>query len=403
METHRYSRKNRPRGTYDRYDSLSSKYPSQHSDLEYWTNGNVTHLMSTPPPDTMSAPDVVFNTFNAPRRLTAAPSHKILPTAPVSNESNIVRNSIIAGSLAGIASTSTFYPFDVLRTKMQSAAAHESSSSHASASKTRTLSAVSTHRGPVQVLFHTLQHGGIRALYTGLALPLTAQAVYKATVFSVNKVTTKALTEWKTQEMRKIGDFTPASLTMSDRFWCGFVGGAINAALFVTPVEFVRNQLIAQHTRKAHGLSSQVHFTGPRDVVRHTISTQGITGLWKGASMAVARDALGCGCFFYTFHFLSQRLPQDHASSMLVAGAASGLAFWVAALPLDTVKTWVQNGSATSGRDAIVESVSEHGVLFTAKRLCRGYQVALGRGMPAAAVTMTTYEAVYSYLDQHCK
>ena len=218
---------------------------------------------------------------------------------------------------------------------MQGAAAHETRTSVASTSQTksRTLSAVSaTHRSPVQVFFHTIQHGGIRALYTGLALPLTAQAVYKATVFSVNKVTTEVLTDFKTLERRKVGDLTPVTLTQMDRFWCGFVGGAINAALFVTPVEYVRNQLIAQHTRKSHGITSKRHFAGPRDVIRHTIATQGIMGLWKGTGMAVARDSLGCGCFFLTFHYLSQRLPQDQASSTLIAGAASGLAFWIAAL-----------------------------------------------------------------------
>lgn len=247
-----------------------------------------------------------------------------------------MRNSIIAGSLAGIATSTAFYPFELLRTKMQGAAAHETSASVASSSsqaKPRTLAAVSaTHRTPVQVFFHTLQHGGIRALYTGLALPLTAQAVYKATVFSVNKVTTQALTDFKTQERRSVGDDTPITLSQMDRFWCGFLGGAINAALFVTPVEFVRNQLISQHTRKAHGIVSQQHFAGPRDVIRHTIATQGVMGLWKGAGMAVTRDSLGCGCFFFTFHYLSQRLPQDQASSTLIAGAASGLAFWVTAL-----------------------------------------------------------------------
>lgn len=435
--TYRYTRRSRPKGTLDSYDSLSRKYPSQYSQLEYWTNGNTTLLMSTTPqsqaavPMPMSAaPERVFQnftttppssttkgipsegapseSFNVPRRATTMPSStiKARPSQGTPSESNIVRNSLIAGSLAGIASTSTFYPFEVIRTKCQSAAAHETSVSSSSANnnKARSTLSVSTttrYRGPIQVLFKTLQHGGIRALYTGMALPVAAQAIYKSTVFSVNKVATKALTEYKTQERRKLGDFRPITLTMTDRWLCGFLGGAINALCFVTPVEYVRNQLIAQQYRKVHGISSsKVHFTGPRDVIRHTISTQGVTGLWKGASMAVARDALGCGCFFFTFHYLSQRLPQDQASSTLIAGAASGLAFWVTALPIDTCKTVVQNGSASSGTEFLVQSLSEHGVVFTAKRLCRGYQVAFARGMPAAAVTVTTYEAAYRYLQQ---
>ena len=385
MQTYRYTRRNRPAGTMDSYDSLSKQYPSRHSQLEYWTNGTVTHLMSS---EEAAAP----RPLELPRRTV----HNALP--PVGTESNFVRNSIIAGTLAGIAGTVSVYPLDVLRTKMQSAA----SVSVSHTGKSRTLVAV--HRGPVQqVLLHTLQHGGIRALYTGMALPVTAQAVYKATVFAVNNVTTKALMEWKTQERLKLGNFTPPSLTLADCFICGFVGGAVNALLFVTPVEFVRNQLIAQHTAKAHGIGiapSSVHYSGSRDVIRHTFVTKGVSGLWKGAGVTIARDSLGCGCFFYTFYYLKQFLPEEQRYTAL-AGAASGVAFWVAALPLDTVKTWVQNGSVASANKAIAESISQHGFACTATRLCRGWQVAFGRGMPAAAMTMMTYEAVSNYLQLH--
>ncbi len=412
LETHVCFRNSRPTGTFDGYNSLSTRHPPLFSTLEYWTNGSATHLMSSPTTtDAVSAPEAVFRNYEytvpMPIRRSTTKSVSAART-PVTQESNIVRNSVLAGSIAGIATSFAFYPFEMLRTKMQSAAAHETStttvSSRGSSAKSlsrASLSATTRHRGPVKVFFHTIQHGGIRALYTGLALPLSAQAVYKATVFSVNKVATNALTEFKTQERRKVGDFAPVTLTKMDRFWCGFLGGAINAAVFVTPVEFVRNQLIAQHTRASHGIRSDIYFKGPRHVITHTVSTQGVLGLWKGCSMAVTRDALGCGCFFFTFNYLSQRLPQDKTSSTLVAGAFSGLAFWLAALPLDTVKTWVQNGSATSGTSAVVESVSEHGIVFTARRLCRGYQVALGRGMPAAAVTCTTYDSVYRYLQKY--
>lgn len=394
MQTFRYTRRNRPDGTTDSYDSLSKQYPSRYSQLEYWTNGTVTHLMSSK--EAAATP----RTLELPR-LHAG--QNALP--PVKSESNIVRNSLIAGTFAGIAGTVSVYPLDVLRTKMQSAAASVTVSQ--SGSKSRTLLAVQQRGTVQQVLLHTLQHGGIRALYTGMALPVTAQAVYKATVFAVNNVTTKALLEWKTQERLKVGNFTPPFLALADRFICGFVGGAVNALLFVTPVEFVRNQLIAQHTAKAHGITSSiashssVHYSGPRDVIRHTLVTKGIAGLWKGAGVTVARDSLGCGCFFYTFYYLKQRLPEEHYWSTALAGAVSGVAFWGAALPLDTVKTWVQNGTSSSANEAIAESISQHGFVCTATRLCRGWQVAFGRGMPAAAMTMMTYEHVSNYLQLH--
>lgn len=63
---------------------------------------------------------------------------------------------------------------------MQSSAM-ESTISTASSSAS-TASATTSHKGPLQVVSHTLKNGGVQALYTGLALPLAAQAVYKATV-----------------------------------------------------------------------------------------------------------------------------------------------------------------------------------------------------------------------------
>jgi hypothetical protein len=79
----------------------------------------------------------------------------------------------------------------------------------------------------------------------------------------------------------------------------------LNAFLFVTPVELVCNQLIAQHTSKAnnyaHGISGErartPHYNGPTHVIRHLLSTH---------AMTVIRDSLGCGCFFYTFFFMKQ-------------------------------------------------------------------------------------------------
>jgi hypothetical protein len=400
----------------DSYDSLSAKYPSNHTQLEYWTNGTVTHLMAS-----QEAAAVSIAHAPLPLDMSARP-HVVSRANTVPNNNNIntdatnkslVRNSLIAGTFAGVTSTCSVYPLDVLRTKMQSAAAVSLESTQQTSKSPLAVSASVQHhhhhhyRGPLQVFLQTLQHGGIRALYTGMALPVAAQAVFKAAVFSVNKLTTSALLEWKRQELQKIGlSFSTPTLSLGDRFICGSVGGAVNAFLFVTPVEFVRNQLIAQlHTRKgADGIIclGAPHYNGPGHVIRHTLSsTQGISGLWKGAAMTVSRDSLGCGCFFYTFYLVKHYLPNDDTWSTALAGAISGLGFWVAALPLDTVKTWVQNGSARSGTEAIIHSLSQVGVMGTATRLTRGWQVAFGRGMPAAAMTMVTYEAASNYLDHH--
>jgi solute carrier family 25 (mitochondrial carnitine/acylcarnitine transporter), member 20/29 len=271
------------------------------------------------------------------------------------------------------------------------------------------------HRGPFQVLKHTLQHGGIRALYTGLALPIAAQGVYKGTVFTVNNVTQQSILDYRTLENHKTGILENGQLTMVDRFWCGFAGGAVNALLFVTPVEFVRNQLIAQHSRSAEGQPISRLASGSWDLMRHSIREHGFLSLWRGAGLSVARDAFGCGCFFYALAWTQRQLtiPGDESSSRpppsfsatVVSGGLAGVAFWVVALPLDTVKTWIQSsdlaaaGSSVSAKESILAIYRATGYNGVFQQLFRGWQVAYGRGIPSAAITMAVYSLAYRRLQ----
>jgi hypothetical protein len=324
---------------------------------------------------------------------TAKRRKRSIHFTPESHSANhVIRNSICAGSLSGIASTLVVYPFDVLRTKMQ---AQNTS--------------LRTAPGPLFVFNHTWQHGGFRALYTGLSLPLQAQAIYKATVFGINQVCQRNLLEYRRFEYQKRGILKKkknVSLTLADHYICGFVGGAINAAIFVTPVEFVRNQLIVQHTKMAAaGSNAAAAAAGPMDIIRSTMaSPEGVRGLWRGMGMTVARDSLGCGFFFvsmaYCRQLFTKKGEQPTLGVTVLSGACAGLGFWAIALPLDTAKTWVQNGTATSAREAVMASIMSHGYLRTGQQLCRGWQVAFGRGAPSAAITISTYEYFYRKMEQ---
>lgn len=314
------------------------------------------------------------------------------PSPQPQQDRNNVRTSLVAGSCSGILSTVAIYPMDVLRTKMQNDNAGST----------------------LQVFKHTIQHGGVRALYTGLALPLAAQAVYKATVFSVNDMTQNFIMDYRTSKSQKKMDhtFLPQhyqQLTLGDRFWCGFVGGAVNAAAFVTPVEFVRNQLIAQHSKlAATGDGVGTYFRGSWDVIRQAFRKQGVLSLWRGTSWSVGRDGIGCGCFFYAIAWAQQKLTppgeKPSFSTTVLSGCLAGLAFWVTALPLDTIKTWIQSSDlaleTVSAKDVIRKIYSEQGAVGVVQRLNRGWQVAYGRGIPSSAITITTYSLLYDYLQQ---
>jgi Mitochondrial carrier protein len=329
-----------------------------------------------------------------------------------------VRSSLIAGSCAGIASTICLYPMDVLRTKLQQ---QQSMSQY----------------GPWYVFRTTIQHGGIRALYTGITMPLLAQTVYKSTVFTVSNITQQFLIDYRTYQYSTHGITTSNTTTKStlmDRFWGGFVGGAVNAALFVTPVEFIRNQLIANHTQLSSNNTtssgykevttnaSKYQTLSTLEVIKHSIRQEkGILSLWRGTSWSIYRDSIGCGCFFYTMAYCQQYFSSASSSmttdgetpttktktptltATIISGGVAGLAYWVSALPLDTIKTWVQSSDVTakplSASKTIQTIYNEHGLIELFIRLFRGWQVAYIRGIPSAAITMTTYSLVYRYVS----
>ena len=283
-----------------------------------------------------------------------------------------------------MASTIACHPFDVLRVKMQ------------------TTALATSNEGVAGTFRTTLQYGGFRALYIGLALPLAAQAVYKGTVFTVNNLTQSAIEEWKTQENYKLGNFMPYKVTMADRFVCGFMGGAVNGALFVTPVEYVRNQQISQQGT-ASSSSSTIGPRGPFSVIRETLRSDGVLGLWRGAASTVLRDSVGCGCFFVSMAYVQQQLNPSYdeppsKSVVLASGAVAGVAFWLWALPVDTMKTWIQGGTSKNLRHAF-ELSQKDGFMSSIPTLFRGWQVAYGRGAPSAAITVMSYSFVYQYLN----
>ena len=335
---------------------------------------------------------------------------------------NTVRNSLISGSVAGITSTTLFHPFDVVRTKMQSSLT--STTAVNARGEKKIPSAKAAFSSPKAAFQHTVQNGGLRSLYTGLSLPVTAQAVYKATVFTVNNVSRSLLLDFKKKNSR----YDPTmknppiyKLSLLDSYICGFIGGAVNGFLFVSPVEFVRNQLISQHSRiaferelrlsqhtsigrkevlasvQSNNISSisNTIMKGPTDVIRQVLKKDGLFGLWRGAKVTVARDSIGCGFFFLVFEIGKQKFSnvtgENTLLTTIISGSISGVAFWCAALPFDTMKTIIQNGSANS----MTSAISKVGGL---KNLLKGWQVAIGKGAPGAAVTIGTYEYVNRYL-----
>ena len=232
-------------------------------------------------------------------------------------------NSLLAGSAAGCTTCLIFHPLDVLRTKIQSTTVitveKEASVILSSVVTSQPSGTLNSTSGPISVFSHTIRNGGFIALYTGLSLPLAAQALYKATIMTVNKISKEALVRTRTNNSSEGINTLPYQLTMTDHFLCGSSSGAINAFLFVAPVEFVRNQQVAMHTKNAQeralsSMSDSAKFKakgieGPIDIIKNTVKKHGYARLWRGGGVTLVRDSIGCGSFFLMFETGQKYLP----------------------------------------------------------------------------------------------
>jgi solute carrier family 25 carnitine/acylcarnitine transporter 20/29 len=95
-------------------------------------------------------------------------------------------------------------------------------------------------------------------------------------------------------------------------FLSGVCSGTISS-LFVSPLELLKCQL--QSTGKMNGLY-----------------------LTKGLSSTIARDSIGIGIYFSTYHHLKEELHLDSFWS----GGFAGIASWIYSYPIDVIKTRIQ-------------------------------------------------------------
>lgn len=279
--------------------------------------------------------------------------------------------SVLAGSVAGMASVVVCHPLDTLRTRLQTSPQRFGGSFVACAQQ-------------------TLEREGARALYKGFLPPFFSQAVYKAVIFTTSAALRNDV----------LATHAPQLSASAAALLSGAVAGGLNA-LLVTPVELVRNRLQVQYEANRATRA----YRGAAHCVAQVVRQEGVLALWRGLPTTVLRDSLGVACYFLGYDFARARLREvpalrGHDSAVLLAaGAAGGVSFWAVALPFDTVKSLIQVDGTRGEYTGLVAGASrlvrEHGV----SHLFRGWQAAFSRGIPGAAITFWAFDRTTKLLD----
>ncbi|KAF8507690.1 mitochondrial carrier [Hysterangium stoloniferum] len=212
-----------------------------------------------------------------------------MSSTPVQRKPLPFAANFAAGAIAGISEILTFYPLDVVKTRMQ-------------------LETGKSTVGLVGSLRAIVAQEGFGRLYRGLAAPLMLEAPKRAVKFAANDFWGKTFLS--------IGGTT--SMTQSISIATGCAAGATES-IVVVPFELVKIKLQDKSSTLA----------GPMAAVKHIVRTDGILGMYAGMEATFWRHVWWNGGYFGSIFQVRALLPkaQTRGSELFnnfLAGAIGG-------------------------------------------------------------------------------
>ncbi|GAB5364827.1 hypothetical protein AAMO2058_001003700 [Amorphochlora amoebiformis] len=263
------------------------------------------------------------------------------------------------GAWAGVACIAVGQPFDFVKTRMQAMG----------------------FKSSAEVIRHAIKTEGILSFYKGSLVPLLLNSPACSVLISGYGMSKRELSS------RGLLNSYP----LSQNLVAGALGGSA-MSLVATPMEHIRIRMQMQ----VEGQGSA--YAGSVDATIKIFRQHGISGIYKGASVTLARDAFGFACYFATYDTIKKRFLSDPnmpptTIQTLAAGSFAGVALWSARYPLDTVKTRIQADSIVNPKyrsmlDCFAKTVAREGV----GALYSGFLACILRTVPVNAGFFWAYE-----------
>ncbi|CAA7263942.1 unnamed protein product [Cyclocybe aegerita] len=266
-----------------------------------------------------------------------------------------------AGAIAGISEILTFYPLDVVKTRMQ-------------------LERGQAQFGLVGTFRNIIKEEGVGRLYRGLVPPLLLEAPKRAVKFAANDF-------WGKTYMDMSGE---KKMTQSLSVLTGCSAGATESFV-VVPFELVKIKLQDKTST----------YKGPMDVVKQVIRKDGLLGLYAGMESTFWRHVYWNGGYFGCIHQVKALLPkpetqQGELLNNFISGSIGGFAGTLVNTPFDVVKSRIQGAEKIPGvvpkynwtYPAIVTIAREEGVAA----LYKGFVPKVLRLAPGGGVLLLVVE-----------
>ncbi|KAJ3512703.1 hypothetical protein NLJ89_g3372 [Agrocybe chaxingu] len=266
-----------------------------------------------------------------------------------------------AGAIAGISEILTFYPLDVVKTRMQ-------------------LERGQAQFGLVGTFRNIVKEEGVGRLYRGLVPPLLLEAPKRAVKFAANDF-------WGRTYMDLSGE---KKMTQNLSVLTGCSAGATESFV-VVPFELVKIKLQDKTST----------YKGPMDVVKQVIRKDGLLGLYAGMESTFWRHVYWNGGYFGCIHQVKALLPkpetpQGELLNNFISGSIGGFAGTLVNTPFDVVKSRIQGAEKIPGvvpkynwtYPAIVTIAREEGVAA----LYKGFVPKVLRLAPGGGVLLLVVE-----------
>ncbi|KAL1678336.1 mitochondrial carrier domain-containing protein [Schizophyllum commune] len=219
-----------------------------------------------------------------------------------------------AGAIAGISEILTFYPLDVVKTRLQ-------------------LATGKSNVGLIGTFQSIIKEEGVGRLYRGLVPPLLMEAPKRATKFAANDF-------WGNTYMKLTGE---TKMTQSLSLLTGCSAGATESFV-VVPFELVKIRLQDKTST----------YKGPMDVVKQVVKSDGLLGLYAGMESTFWRHLWWNGGYFGCIFQVKAMLPKPETQQAtlmnnLISGTVGGLVGTMINTPFDVVKSRIQSQQRVPG------------------------------------------------------
>ncbi|EJD03780.1 mitochondrial carrier [Fomitiporia mediterranea MF3/22] len=282
--------------------------------------------------------------------------------------------AFISGGFGGACAVLSGHPFDLIKTRLQTAQP-------------------GAYTGAVDAVKKTLLRDGVTGFYRGIVPPLLGVTPIFAVSFWGYDLGQKCVLA-----------FTPnrssPSFSTTEYAIAGFIS-AIPQTFVAAPVE--RAKVLLQIQGQGTG---EAKYKGVLDVVRGLYKEGGIRSIFRGTGATLARDGPGSAAYFAGYEVTKRAVtpagssPSDlNLGAVIFAGGMAGVCMWSIAIPPDVLKSRIQTaptGTYSGILDCARKTIAADGVTA----LWKGLGPAMARAFPANAAAFLGVEASRKALDK---